>query len=400
MKRLGPWMLCMLLALLALTTRPGPAEAVGETYTVTGLGALGGADARSAANDINGRGQIVGTSDTGAGEEHAVLWDDGRISDLGTLGGAYSAASAINAPGQVVGWAMTGDGHAHAVLWDDGHVTDLGTLGGNVSVALDINDQGQVVGYAQTAGGPYHAFLWESGAMTDLGPFSATAIGPAGRVVGFGPVAECTSGEGGGATHAVSWEDGTLTDLGLLGGRASTATAVNAAGAVVGWSQTGEPCAITAELHAVRWDEGVPSDLGTLGGLQSQALAIDDEGTAVGWSNYTAGDTRHGARWDGETAQDLNSLLVPGTAWTIEVATAINAAGQIVGAGMSSTGTRQAVLLTPSTATTPGPSPDPSSPPDPPPSPTPLPSPSPPASSSPAASPSPGPSPCRWSSRR
>src|SRR4051794_39982739 len=148
MKRLGPCMLCMLVALLALTAIPGPADAVGQSYTVTGLGALGGDYARSSANDINDAGQIVGTSYTSAGEEHAALWDGGRTSDLGPLGGAYSAATAINAHGQVVGWASTPAGYSHAVLWDGGQVTDLGTLGGNVSFALDLNDPGQIVGCA------------------------------------------------------------------------------------------------------------------------------------------------------------------------------------------------------------------------------------------------------------
>ena len=64
--------------------------------------------ARSAARDswavaINDRGQVVGSSDTAAGDLHAFLYSDGAMTDLGTLGGTNSWASGINDRGQVVG---------------------------------------------------------------------------------------------------------------------------------------------------------------------------------------------------------------------------------------------------------------------------------------------------------
>jgi probable HAF family extracellular repeat protein len=67
---------------------------------------------------INERGQIVGYSDSSAGARHAVLWDNGRTIDLGTLpGGNSSSARAINARGQIVGVSRTSTGVEHAVLW-------------------------------------------------------------------------------------------------------------------------------------------------------------------------------------------------------------------------------------------------------------------------------------------
>ena len=47
----------------------------------------------------------------------AFLWEKGRTTSLGTLGGVESAATAINDSGQVVGWASTRAGKWHAVLW-------------------------------------------------------------------------------------------------------------------------------------------------------------------------------------------------------------------------------------------------------------------------------------------
>jgi probable HAF family extracellular repeat protein len=50
------------------------------------------------------------------------------VIDLGTLGGNQSQAAAINPTGQVVGNSLTATGQTHAFLWDNGKMTDLGTL--------------------------------------------------------------------------------------------------------------------------------------------------------------------------------------------------------------------------------------------------------------------------------
>jgi probable HAF family extracellular repeat protein len=137
------------------------------------LGTLGGD--RSSVVAINEAGDVIGTSRTEAGEDHAFLWRDGEMIDLGTLGGPYSRPSALNERGDVTGVSATADGEDHAFLWRDGEMTRLPSLGGAAAPSdvtsrpRDINDRGQVVGYSYTPDGQRHAVLWHGGRAIDLG---------------------------------------------------------------------------------------------------------------------------------------------------------------------------------------------------------------------------------------
>jgi len=158
---------------------------------------------------INDRGQVVGGSGPHCGWlpfptiylAHAVLWQDGKPIDLGGFGGVENnVAYAINNRGQVVGASdLPGDENtppftapAHAFLWQDGVMTDLGTLPGDVSSAAgSINESGQVVGNSCGAN-LCRGFLWENGAMTDLNtllPLGSLEVIFAGGINDLGEIA-------------------------------------------------------------------------------------------------------------------------------------------------------------------------------------------------------------------
>lgn len=141
-------------------------------------------DSAGAATALNDKGQMVGisgTCDQAVGRftaRHAVLWQNGKVIDMGNLGGvAWHTPMAINLQGHVVGFSSVSaaDGgalHEHAFLWTHGGgMKDLGTLYPNDvhSQAFAINARDQVVGLSCTAHfASCHAFLWENGHMTDL----------------------------------------------------------------------------------------------------------------------------------------------------------------------------------------------------------------------------------------
>ena len=143
------------------------------------LGTLGGNDA--AAGLINDRGQVAGVSysntlpnaTTGFPTEDPFFWQNGKMVDIGSLGGTFGYPVWMNSHGQVVGNSnLAGDASSHAFLWDRGALTDLGTLGGRYSGAQWINDLGEATGYGYLSGDQtFHSLLWKNGKATDLGVF-------------------------------------------------------------------------------------------------------------------------------------------------------------------------------------------------------------------------------------
>jgi len=192
------------------------------------LGTLGGND--DEAIFVNNRGQVAGVSytntvanpSTGLPTQDPFFWEDGKMVDIGTLGGTNGGVRALNSHGQVVGYSnLAGDSVTHAFLWDKKEgLRDLGSLGGSSSFASWMNDKGEVAGLSSLPGDQQiHAFLWKNGVMIDLGvppakeSSKALSINANGQIVG-----ESWIGDGSvGPFAGWLWEDsGPIVDLNQL----------------------------------------------------------------------------------------------------------------------------------------------------------------------------------------
>jgi probable HAF family extracellular repeat protein len=129
-----------------------------------------GSDPDGVAFAINDQGQAVGDSGICAGAIHAVLWENGTAFPLPDLG-TGAIAQGINNQGQIVGTVGSPDGTTqYAALWQNGAITNLGTLPEEfAALATGINNRGQVVGSTLDSGFNWsHGFIWQDGVMTDL----------------------------------------------------------------------------------------------------------------------------------------------------------------------------------------------------------------------------------------
>jgi probable HAF family extracellular repeat protein len=313
-----------LLSGLALTGAPAAAGPAGVQYRTVTLGTLGGPG--SVPHALNDRGEVVGWADTGEGYVHPFLWRGGRMVDLGTLDrldGGWGLAADINRHGTVAGQSRRGD-VTRAVRWQNGKITELGTLGGDSSFATAINDLGTIVGSSMTADGSLHAFLWRDGRMTDLGvpgvETFAEDINNRGQVVGWRVASE-------GPAAGFLWQRGTVT---LLPGTryGSRARAINDYGVIAGSVYLAE------SSQAARWRHGRLEALGNLpGGNASAARDVNERGVILGGGNRRPDSLEdHAFLWRRGVFRDLSTEGIP------QNASALNNRNAIIGVVPNSAG--------------------------------------------------------------
>ncbi|MBR7839274.1 hypothetical protein KDL01_38795 [Actinospica durhamensis] len=248
--------------------------------------------------------------------------------------------AAVLAAGTAIGTTAAGTTTASAATATY-TITDLGTLGYVSSSGGGLNATGLIDGVSSLAvtvpAGSCppkygvrkpcvehleHAFRFSGGAMTDLGTLggqdsAATAVNAAGTLVGSADTAA-------GYSHAFVEVGGTMTDLGTLDGAAasSEALAINSSGQVAGWSTA----AGATGNHAILDVNGTMTDLGTIdGGTSSVANGINDAGVVIGNSDTSSSDERGFVYQDGKIT-DVGTLGGPNSS-----VNAINDGGVVTG---------------------------------------------------------------------
>jgi probable HAF family extracellular repeat protein len=259
----------------------------GTTYGIGGTYPWGS----SVALGLNNLDQVVGHAKPHPdSSEHAFLWDNFVITDLGVVSELYNEADAINDLGEIAGTAFDTVGN-HPYFWKDGVVTEIPSFGNpRVGGAYGINNAGQVVGASRLDDTIAHAFLWQDGGITDLGVLEgsyyseAWAINASGQIVGSSSIA------GNSGRAAVLWSGGGITNLGYIGepggGQgASFGWDLNDAGEVVGMSTWASPN-YNYNYHGFVWRNGTMTDLNvaadTSGGWEIiNAAGINNKGDIV-----------------------------------------------------------------------------------------------------------------------
>lgn len=327
---------CALFAMLAAS------PTVAQTYRITDLGTFSGGTV-SQGNAVNIVGQVAGYARFANYNAHGVLWNAGRLEDLGALPpeSNFSVAQAVNTIGDIVGYSVS---YAHnnastAVLWSKGAIHDLGTLaGGDLSQANGINDLGLITGFSNSSSTEPHAVIWTKGAPAqDLGTLPGGYYSQ-GLGVNIGGAVACYSNAADGAWHAALWtKSNGMQPLPFLSDQyaSASANAINDLGDVAGGSGN----------TAVLWQKSngyQAESLGTLAGQGwSSAFAMNNYDQVVGWSGFIAFVwTRSGGM------QNLNELIPQNSGWQLEAGYGINDRGQIVGQG-NINGQSHGFLLTP-----------------------------------------------------
>lgn len=293
------------------------------------LGTLGGPNSTIAWPVKNRIGLIAGIAQTDIAEP---------------LGQTWSCRSFFSAP--------TRSGFiCSAVVWENGEIRALPTLGGYNGFATGANNRREIVGWAQNSVldpscNPLHvkqqfrAVIWGPGEnqIRELPPLAddtttaATAINDKGQVVGIS--GDCGTAVGStSAREAVMWERGRVRVLGNLGGVAwNTPMALNQRGDVVGFSNVSKESGATPNWRAFMWtkERGI-RDLGALDGYPlSQALGINEKRQVVGTSCTADFSACRAVIWLHGKIIDLNDLA-PGYGNVLYAANDINDAGRIAG---------------------------------------------------------------------
>jgi len=225
----------------------------GKTSTVAFL-AKGGRDPRLLAGskggdsddiDVNDAGEVTGSHlRRGDPQQQGALWtSDGQLHDLAELAGcdmslpeAFSALGSLNEAGDMtfkLSCTVGGTVVDTSVLWRDGVMTVLPTLGGDLNHASDINNHGEITGGAQNSSGYMTAYTLKDGVIKSLGTLGGptswgSVINDQGHVAGLSSLPDWQ-------TRAFLHDGTTMRELPLCRGKSVSPVAITNDDMVIGY---------------------------------------------------------------------------------------------------------------------------------------------------------------------
>ena len=234
---------------------------------------------------------------------HAFIWSEGKLSDLGTLGGKSAHPQAINNNGDIAGslevtsaqpahCASSGSQtEYHPFVYSGGKTSDLGAPPGDCGMVLRLNDQDDaIIVYTKVDDAGRHIDIsagYHDGKVTALpgeGKLTAYEINAAGDMA-----ATLTTADGN--YHAVVvHRDGSTQDLGTGGYCCSAALGIGDDGTIAGYVDTGTSSADASKhdiLHAVLFRDGKTVELN---GLTDWSDADKKKNLTVGLADFIAAD--------------------------------------------------------------------------------------------------------------
>jgi len=195
----------------------------------------------------------------------AFRWNGGKIRDIGTLGGPDAFAVIVNKYDEISGVSFVDDTRnpttdyptVGAFFWKNGKMQDVGTLGGVFTGMTYLNDRGEVFGSSDLADDlEAHAYVWSlQRGITDLGVLGGT-FSNANWANNYGDIVGGSTTANNDAFHAVRWRNGVIEDLGTGPNTCSNAFQVNERGEIAG---QGFNCDNSGVPHALLWERDGPA---------------------------------------------------------------------------------------------------------------------------------------------
>lgn len=330
---------------------------------------------------IDDHGVVHGTYRDDQFVTHVFRWDDGVVTDLGTMPSTLHVLRAMSPSGLGAGFIRACDGCDHAraaFLFENGAVTELPVGGSGEVIIHEITDAGDVIAIVRSS-----AVIWIDGVMQDLG--SLDPVNPQVQPLGINRhqlVVGSTGATGHRYYRGFLWDDGTMTALALIGGdqpcpddprqlcSRNFAEDINDHGDVVGFStdadlveqpviwrrggaaeDLGIPNAYPFFINNRRqvllgafpnwyfWDAGSVQTIGTLGGSFRVVRGFNDRGEVTGTSSLADGSA-HAYLWRDGHMIDLGTA--PG-AQTSE-GLFLNERGDVLGVWYTPEGDQRAMV--------------------------------------------------------